>query len=45
MLPPEICRYLHDMLQACNQLQDFTADKNVDDYKSDPMLRAAVERQ
>ena len=29
MLPPEICKYLFDIRQACERLVGFTAGKNV----------------
>ena len=45
MPPLETLKYLHDMQQACGHLKDFTADKTLQEYEDDPMLRAAVERQ
>ena len=45
MPPPEICKLLHDIQQACQRLGEFTGGKSVEDYLSDAMLRSAVERQ
>jgi len=41
----EIRKYLFDIVQACDLLEQFTAGKTFDDYTADPMLRSAVERQ
>jgi uncharacterized protein with HEPN domain len=45
MLPLEIRKYLYDIQQACELLNDFTASKTFTDYTANAMLRAAVERQ
>ena len=37
--------YLWDILQAAQTIQTFTEGKSVEDYRSDLMLRSAVERQ
>ena len=36
---------LYDMRQAARHIGDFTAGRSFEDYKADPMLRSAVERQ
>ena len=41
----EAKKYLYDMQQAAALLAQFTAGKQFADYDSDPMLRAAVERE
>lgn len=38
-------KYLDDMQRAANVLREFTAGRSFDQYRSDAMLRAAVERQ
>ena len=45
MLPLEIRKYLYDILQACKELEKYTAGKSFTQYQSDGMLRSAVERQ
>jgi uncharacterized protein with HEPN domain len=45
MLPLEARKYLFDMQQACRALADFVSDKTYEDYRSDGLLRSAVERQ
>ena len=37
--------HLHDLLQAGNDIKTFLADRSFDDYKSDDLLRSAVERK
>lgn len=43
--PLEIQKLLFDIRQACHQLDAFTSGRSLEDYKRDPMLRSAVERQ
>ena len=43
MLPLEIRKYLYDIQQACELLNEFTANKTFTDYTSNAMLRAAYE--
>ncbi len=38
-------KYLYDIQQATNLLQDFSSGKSIDDYLDDAQLRSAVERQ
>ena len=38
-------KFLFDIQQAARRISDFVKDKSFSDYESDPMLRAAVERQ
>lgn len=38
-------KYLFDILQACELLAQFSANKTFSDYQTDPMLRSAIERQ
>jgi len=45
MLRREIRKYLYDIKLACELLEQFTVGKTLADYKQDPMLRSAVERQ
>lgn len=42
---PETRKFLYDASVACELLQQFTHSRNLDDYRSDPLLRSAVERQ
>jgi uncharacterized protein with HEPN domain len=42
---PEIRKYLYDIQQACQLLQQFIAGQSLSDYLADAMLRSAVERQ
>ncbi len=44
-MQPDIAKYLHDVLQACRLLAEFTRNKSFEDYADDPLLRSAVERQ
>lgn len=37
--------YLRDMLDACDRVSRFVAGKSIDEYRSDDLLRSAVERQ
>ncbi|MBI3666784.1 MAG: DUF86 domain-containing protein [Acidobacteria bacterium] len=45
MRPLEVRKYLFDIAQACEMLEQFTSGKTFTDYAADPMLRSAVERQ
>ena len=38
-------KYLFDILQAAEKLQEFSQDKAFPDYEADALLRSAVERQ
>lgn len=42
---PEVLKFLHDIQQACELVEQFTTGKTVDDFRSDAQLRSAVERQ
>lgn len=44
-MPPEIAKYLHDILTACQLLEDFTRGRLFADYAADALLRAGVERE
>lgn len=41
----EAKKYLYDIRQASARVADFTAGRQFEDYQSNAMLRAAVERQ
>jgi uncharacterized protein with HEPN domain len=41
----EVRKYVYDIEQASGRLREFVSGKTLDDYLSDAMLRAAVERQ
>lgn len=41
----DLRKYLFDIMKAGELISEFTADKSLEDYVSNPMLRAAVERQ
>jgi uncharacterized protein with HEPN domain len=45
MMPRDIRAYLFDFIEACKLLRQFTVGKTFAAYKSDAMLRSAVERQ
>lgn len=34
-----------DIQQAASRIAEFTSGKRLEDYRADPMLRSAVERQ
>jgi uncharacterized protein with HEPN domain len=38
-------KYLFDIRRASALIAQFTADRDIEDYTRDPMLRAAVERE
>ena len=44
-MPPEALKLLFDILEAGQRISEFTMDSTFEDYKSNPMLRSAVERQ
>jgi len=44
-MPPEVLKFLHDVQQACELIEQFTAGKTVEDFRNDVQLRSAVERQ
>jgi uncharacterized protein with HEPN domain len=41
----EAKKYLYDIQQAASRIAEFTSGKKLDDYRSDALLRSAVERQ
>jgi len=45
MSAPEVRKFLFDIAQACELLRRFVSGKTLADYRSDAMLRSAVERQ
>lgn len=42
---PEAKKYLYDIQQAALRISEFTSGKRLENYRADPMLRSAVERQ
>lgn len=38
-------KYIWDIADACEAIEEFTRDKTLDDYRADRMLRDAVERE
>ena len=44
-MPPEIRRYLNDILDAASLLNEFTAGKTFAEYTGSTLLRSATERQ
>ncbi len=44
-MPPEIAKLLFDMKTAAERIERFTANRSLNDYLNDEMLRSAVERQ
>lgn len=45
MTRPELQALLFDIEGACELIARFTSRKTLDDYRADPMMRSAVERQ
>jgi uncharacterized protein with HEPN domain len=45
MRRPEVLKLLFDIREACSLIRAFVRAKTFDDYRSDAMLRSAVERQ
>ena len=45
MRPRDVRVYLQDLVTAADAIGGFIADRTLDDYKADLMLRSAVERQ
>ena len=41
----EAKKYLYDIQQAADRIAEFTAGQRLEDYRTNAMLRAAVERQ
>ena len=41
----EVRKYLYDIQQACQKIQNFTRECSLADYEANEMLRSAVERQ
>lgn len=37
--------YVADVVQACGLIAQFTTELDLESYRSDPMVRSAVERQ
>jgi uncharacterized protein with HEPN domain len=42
---PEARKFLYDVQKACGLLAQFTAGRNLTEYRADALLRSAVERQ
>ena len=42
---PEALKFLHDMREAGRRVLEFTAGKTLADFRTDILLRSAVERQ
>ena len=45
MPPLEAGKYLFDIREACDRLREFTSGKTLAEYRSNALLRSAVERQ
>jgi len=41
----EMNAYLHDIIECCHNIKQFTKDKNYSDYTDDILLKSGVERQ
>ena len=44
-MQPESKKYLYDILQAIDLIEQFSRGKAFTDYTQDPLFRSAVERQ
>ena len=44
-MPRDARKYLYDIDQAAALIAQFTTGKNFEQYRKEPMLRAAVERE
>jgi len=44
-MPHKAAKLLQDVLDAGSAIQGFVAERSVEDYRTDLMLRSAVERQ
>ncbi|MBA2277538.1 MAG: DUF86 domain-containing protein [Chloroflexia bacterium] len=44
-MKPAVIKRLRDVLAACDRTARFTAGRSLDDYLTDELLRAGVERQ
>ena len=41
----EVNKYLFDISEACKLIEQFSEGKTLEDYRSDALLRSAIERQ
>ena len=41
----DVRKYLYDILEACKLITQFAENKTIDQYRSDSLVRSAVERQ
>lgn len=44
-MPHEAKKHLFDILEACKLIEQFSAGRTAEQYKNDPYLKSAVERQ
>ena len=44
-MPRDLRMFLHDIVQSCRAIQDYTAGLTLDDYRESRQLRASVERE
>lgn len=42
---PDVKIFLHDVLNSCRLLNEFTMGKSLENYSGDKLLQSAVERQ
>jgi len=42
---PEARKFLYDIQKACDHVAQFTAGRDLSEYRADALLRSAVERQ